>query len=602
MATPSTDPILPRFKDKVMFISSKESKHKIDQSYVISSSFKGILRLSPNNTNTTYEKNDIQLSIEDDLNQINYSDAIKFSDEAEKSFQSEAAIDKRMIVVSDSDGYVVNFRFSENDIEFDNLGVIGITQAKRLDILSNASDKNTDILTINGAKMPSLGNASSVITYNDKTTFDDWDEQEIRVTGKHPDNSAIVYGTIGENNKRIWSYKQTSLFVKELIMEALLELETIPTGSVHWFPVTIEQYKELVSENGGRHNKSFTNDSGDIPCDPLVRDFLLCDGRKYWNRDFPELAKILWCEKVTYWDEKIIKDDEGKETKAGWQIPIEDVETNCYKESTDGNNAKCFRVPDLRHLFISAVQCEGSSDPASGAKITDNEKTNTIVGSYTPDCIVDMDRKGGDNHRHFNAYATWMPHHVGKYVGIKEKKTNENNNTNNKYPNNNVTSSTLQPIHSNPIYSKNLKKGAKIGILPLHNRIFQYFAPGEGYGGYVGFGERTSWNSDRGHSGTESVPAFMFFSRPEASNVKPLPNKNISELPDMYQNGEGFVGLSSYDVPSFVKVESYVDLDMAKNPEDTVILNGDEHQPIDVNLHGNENTGKFYAFLPLIKI
>lgn len=127
MATDSSAPILPRFKDKVMYISPKESKHKIEQSYVISSSFKGILRLSPNNTNTTYEKNDIQLSIEDDLNQINYSDAIKFEDDAEKSFQSEASFDKRMIVVSDSDGYIVNFRFSENDIEFDNLGVIGIT-------------------------------------------------------------------------------------------------------------------------------------------------------------------------------------------------------------------------------------------------------------------------------------------------------------------------------------------------------------------------------------------------------------------------------------------------------------------------------------------
>ena len=127
MATDSSAPILPRFKDKVMYISPKESKHKIEQSYVISSSFKGILRLSPNNTNTTYEKNDIQLSIEDDLNQINYSDAIKFEEGAEKSFQSEASIDKRMIVVSDSDGYIVNFRFSENDIEFDNLGVIGIT-------------------------------------------------------------------------------------------------------------------------------------------------------------------------------------------------------------------------------------------------------------------------------------------------------------------------------------------------------------------------------------------------------------------------------------------------------------------------------------------
>lgn len=61
----STDPkpILPRFKDKVMFISAKDAKQKMDKSYVISSSFKGILRLSPNNTNTTYEKNDIQLSI-----------------------------------------------------------------------------------------------------------------------------------------------------------------------------------------------------------------------------------------------------------------------------------------------------------------------------------------------------------------------------------------------------------------------------------------------------------------------------------------------------------------------------------------------------------
>lgn len=126
METDTTAPILPRLKDKVMYISPKESKHKIEQSYVISSSFKGILRLSPNNTNTTFEKNDIQLSIEDNLTQINYSDAIKFSEGVKNSTQIEATIDKRMIVVSDSDGYVVNFRFSENDIEFDNLGVIGI--------------------------------------------------------------------------------------------------------------------------------------------------------------------------------------------------------------------------------------------------------------------------------------------------------------------------------------------------------------------------------------------------------------------------------------------------------------------------------------------
>jgi hypothetical protein len=35
--------------------------------------------------------------------------------------------------------------------------------------------------------------------------------------------------------------------------------------------------------------------------DPLIRDFLLCDGRKYLTKDFPELAKTLWGEKVTVW-------------------------------------------------------------------------------------------------------------------------------------------------------------------------------------------------------------------------------------------------------------------------------------------------------------
>lgn len=586
MATDSSAPILPRFKDKVMYISPKESKHKIEQSYVISSSFKGILRLSPNNTNTTYEKNDIQLSIEDDLNQINYSDAIKFEDDAEKSFQSEASIDKRMIVVSDSDGYIVNFRFSENDIEFDNLGVIGITQAKRLDILSTAYDNNTDILTINGSKMPSLGNSSSIITYNNKTTFDDWDEQEIRVTGRHPDNSAIVYGTLGENNKRVWSYKQTSLFVKDLIMEALLELETIPTGSVHWFPVNIEQYKALVANNGGRHNKSFTADGNDVPCDPLVRDFLLCDGRKYWNRDFPELAKTLWGEKITYWDEKVEKDEDGNETIKGWHIPHEDNTTNQYSET------KCFRVPDLRHLFISSVQCQGSHDPATGSKVTDNEKTNTIVGTYTPDCVVDLDRNGGDNHRHFSAYATWRPHNVARY---KKKKYTD-------YPNSYVESETETRLRIPPIQEDKLKDGSKIGILPLHNRLFQQFAPSESHGGFVGFGKRTTWNIDRRHSGTESVPAFMFLSKPDETRII---NQTEVQIPDCYQENDGFVGLSSYSVPSFAKVESYKDLSDSDNATDDELngkLNGDIHQPIDVNLHGNENTGKFYAFLPLIKI
>lgn len=563
MATDPNKPILPRFKDKVMFISAKDAKQKMDKSYVISSSFKGILRLSPNNTNTTFEKNDIQLSIEDDLGQANYSDAIKFDDEALSSINSEADISKRMIIGSDSDGYIVNFRFSEQDIEFDNLGVIGITQAKSLQILTQKNDREAEILTLNGAKMPTLANDSAPIQFNTKSTFDDWDEQEIRVTGKHPDNSALIYGTLGKNNKRIWSYKKTSLFIKQLIMEALLELETIPTGSIHWFPVNLTQYKELVNKNGGRHNKSFTSAEETTSCDPLVRDFLLCDGRKYMNRDFPELAKTLWNEKITHWTHK-----------DGHYVPTVDGTTNTYPDTYVENDkeklsTKCFRVPDLRHLFITSIQCEGGADPAAGLLVIDSLSTgnNTTVGTYTPDSIVDPDKKGTDNHRHFTAYGSWQPPDFWSY-----SKTYTN------YPNNDGQTKPVPPSNSN-----NLSEDGndKIGIISMHNRPYQYYSPSEAPGGYIGFGERNTNQRDRRHRGTESVPSYMFMSRPN------------QEKPTLNQN---FVGLSSFDYPSVAKVNSYEDLGLTNS------MNGDTHIGLDTNLYGNENTGKFYAFLPLIKI
>ena len=105
--------ILPRFKDKVMFVPASNSRTKTDTSYVISSSFKGIVRLSPNNHNTTYERATYQLSLADDKNTgTTYSDAIKFDNEVETAINSEADITKRMIIGSDSDGYLVGFRIS----------------------------------------------------------------------------------------------------------------------------------------------------------------------------------------------------------------------------------------------------------------------------------------------------------------------------------------------------------------------------------------------------------------------------------------------------------------------------------------------------------
>jgi hypothetical protein len=73
----------------------------------------------------------------------------------------------------------------------------------------------------------------------------------------------------------------------------LLSLQTIPTGSVHFVPLTIDQYKSLCSAQ--LPNKELSYDNNDINItDPIVRDFLLCDGRRYKNIDFPELAKVLW--------------------------------------------------------------------------------------------------------------------------------------------------------------------------------------------------------------------------------------------------------------------------------------------------------------------
>ena len=59
-----------------------------------------------------------------------------------------------MIIGSDSDGYLVNFRFSEYNLEFDDLGVIGITEATNMTIYTSATTDISNILTINGERMP----------------------------------------------------------------------------------------------------------------------------------------------------------------------------------------------------------------------------------------------------------------------------------------------------------------------------------------------------------------------------------------------------------------------------------------------------------------
>jgi hypothetical protein len=57
---------LPKFKDKVMYMSSANTLTRLETSYAISASYQGIVRLSPNNHTIYRENSKHQLSLEEE--------------------------------------------------------------------------------------------------------------------------------------------------------------------------------------------------------------------------------------------------------------------------------------------------------------------------------------------------------------------------------------------------------------------------------------------------------------------------------------------------------------------------------------------------------
>ena len=586
---------IPRFKDKVMYIPASISKTKQESSYVISSSFKGIVRLSPNNHNTTYEKADIQLSLEDDAALgTTYSDAIKFDNEAEDAIKSNADITKRMIIGSDSDGYLINFRFSEDNVEFDNLGVIGITEANNMTIYTTAKNDTSNILTLNGERMPyfpQTGSTSLPLYENvvegqlkDEVPAHKWDVRDVKITGE-PDNSYVVYGTIDNNNKRTFRWNQTSKFIKELILEALLDLQTIPTGSIHWFPVTLEQYKQLVKSNGSKPNTSFYNNEA---VDPLLRDFLLCDGRKYNNRDFPELAKILWREPITRW--KIATNDSSK------MYPYFDTECNNYGPKTVNDKIQVsadsftFRVPDLRHMFISSILLDGTSSVASGKASKPHTDMSTQSGHITGTRCPDNKPSSqygteDDKHFHFISYGSY-----GRF--------NRHTDPDSAISNRVITKSTDDSV--NAFTTLTNKEVVYTFYLTNHNSYEH------GNSHFEGFHFRTSATPDRWVYGVDAIPCSMILSTPGV-NI-PTGNKAFSKNSETYREimRQSFVtkGGTSESVASLAKPEDYVDINdkftgnVLANSKETYIPWSNYMK----TTYGHENTPKFYCMLPFIKI
>lgn len=507
-----------------------------------------------------------------------------------------------MIIGSDSDGYLVNFRFSEYNLEFDDLAVIGITEANSMMIYTSATNDTSNILTINGERMPYFPQTGSTSlplyrgTHEGKLTnpvpAHEWDVRDVKITGE-PDNSYVVYGTIDNNNKRTFKWNQTSKFIKELILEALLDLQTIPTGSIHWFPVTLSQYKELVTNNGKKPNTSFINGDDTQPVDPLLRDFLLCDGRKYNNRDFPELAKILWKEPISRW--KIATKDNTTDKGKTKMYPYFDVECNNYdpKTDADGNvsaDSFTFRVPDLRHMFISSIYMDGTTSVASGKAqepMTSSSTPNAkITGSRCPD-NKPSSQYGTEEDKHFHfisygSYSQFAKHSPGNEYCHKVLTNNKEANSVNDYiP---------------------LKDGAGTYTFYLTNHnSYEY---NNSY--FEGFHFRTSSTADMWVYGVDAIPCTMILCTPGVN--PPNTGQSFSKTKDDYKQAikQSFVtkGGTSESVPSLAKPSGYEDINdkFSGSQLSTAKENYVPWGSYMTTTYGHENTPKFYCMLPFIKI
>ena len=567
---------LPKFKDKVMFIGKENSSTKTETSYPVSASFKGIVRLSPNNYTSIYQKNNVSISSKQDSKMTSYSDAIVFQQGT--NTMGDWDITNRLIVASQSDGYLLNFRLGSSEVEFDNLGVIGILQTKDLQIYSynqqtvkneetgeqSIIETQSQSFIINNTIMPCNANTIERSIANSDSDYD----SEVDISG-NGDNSYLLYTSPNASgDKREFHYKRTLDLLRDIIMETMLDLETVPTGSIHWFPVTYEQYNNLcknnsvnnggADENGkyhGAHNVSVQE------IDPIIRDYILCDGSSYKNEDYPELAKILHGEKM--WD---------FETKKFKYCLKYDAKNDGAQKEDDGT----FCVPDLRDCFISYVYTKGLNRETNSidASIYESDENENETGYYTPDNMPkSKDGSGTDKHFHFIAYGTYgwdSPAHndVVKENGYLTYPFSQKSNDGdiNSYTTNAEIDQKYIDSSSNPV----------IWYLYNHPWTKSY-----GFNGcHWGFG-RAAHKNDQRPDAPEGSGAESFISAP-AGGIK-----SYMREPD--------VGMSS---------RPYIICDKTTSRlwQPKVNENDNSQSTNTQTLVGNQATPKFYAMVPLIKI
>lgn len=356
--------ILPVLRERSVYV--KDDGTGNDNSAYINKSFKGILRLSPNDSASYLEKENYISYNDTTADYIAYEDDITYQ------------LEKQFIKVSSSDGYLLDLRISKEGIEYNNLFIFGATKVSAPIQLYSADKKSFKI------------GSTSIIAERNK----EYTEAERNYNRYVPLEDGTFEDTFiladDGGGMRFINAKQV---VNTFINEALMKMFALPTGSIHNVPVNLKQYEALLKKSKGHNVDSNGND-------PLIRDFLLCDGSYYRSTDFPELAKVLQNEEVYYWN--TITDNSSK-NKPIYQKITGDInikkelylyENVKYTENGvdvgEPSKVRIFRVPDCRGMFFQSALM--------------GYKANNTVGQFEQDSIKDSAvtiKHGTDKHYHY---------------------------------------------------------------------------------------------------------------------------------------------------------------------------------------------------------
>lgn len=517
--------VIPQFREKTIYFTSENQEF----SYPVSSSYRGILRLSPNDNGTLREKNTLDLYNESDAIEMYYQDSL------------QDIIDQQFIKTSTSDGFFVDFRLNDFHAEFDNLYVIGPAKFNKVCIFTTSDEALVvDRVTYFPAKVNTkyLAAAESEEDFNKDTIPVDYHDL-------HDTTYALVSNGTSARN---FEYEQMTELVKKLIVEALIDLKTIPTGSIQYVPITIKEYNKLIVE--GRPNRYYCED-GTSKTDPIIRDYLICDGSLYNNEDFPELAKVLNGEIITYW----VLGSDGK--------MIKKIHKNDYGKGTK------FRVPDLRRMFIKSVVLGQENATTSDYDSTNNNQAWGRTGIWTADArpILEED-KTADNHRHY--ITTGFYQNTSLWDGIRFSK---------------VANKAQYTENQSQQYTYELNTTDPPGVL----------APQNGQSSWA-WGRYGRWyNVSRYSAGcsvqlVEANPCAYFLS---------IPQEYDFQNPTLDAN----LGLSSDEILSCVQ-EPAID---ENTGEENVSYNDHTEyvqyaETAEADTYGMENAPEFFCMLPLIKI